>query len=129
MSGRTDTAKLIEQYDALVERAKEIVKNSPKFVWIDNEAFCKLAVSEDEATLSWPESESGYYDSYTIENRSATFPAHLLTMPDEDFAAWTRLSKKRKEEANKAAIEEHHRQREAQERDVLAQLKAKYERS
>ena len=117
--------KLIEQYNALVARAIEAVADDE---YIVEEWACRVSVEGDRATLHYPELEAGYYDDYRTEHRKVSFPAHLLTMPAEEFAAWKRMSKKRKEEANQAAIEESRRQQERLERETLAALKAKYER-
>ena len=117
--------KLIEQYNALVSRAIEAVDDEN----IVEEWACRVSVEGDMATLHYPELEAGYYDDdYHTEHRKVSFPAHLLTMPAEEFAAWKRMSKKRKDEANQAAIEESRRQQERLERETLAALKAKYER-
>ena len=117
--------KLIEQYNALVSRAIEAVDDEN----IVEEWACRVSVEDDMATLHYPELEAGYYDDdYHTEQRKVSFPAHLLTMPAEEFAAWKRMSKKRKDEANQAAIEESRRQQERLERETLAALKAKYER-
>jgi hypothetical protein len=117
----------ISLYDRLLNKAISIVRNSPYYAYPTNNEFLKIRLEGDNIVLSWPEVQSGYYNSCDIREQKAAFPAKLLLMSDEELLEW------QTEEANKQKKKEQARQRnqkrlqKQRELAELKRLKAKYE--
>jgi len=79
--------RIIANYHALIDRAREITKTPPYNTYA-NDDFAVLEIKDDMAILSWPEIAGGYYNSYDLETQSTTFPAYLLTLTEEKFKLW-----------------------------------------
>jgi hypothetical protein len=130
---------IIEQYDALVERAIEILETPPFNTYVTESEHARLKFHEFNhggkieyrAWLFWPEVRSGYYDSCDIENRSKQVPMDVLLMEPEEFDAWETEQRRVAEEAASVA-EQSRREADAikqvaHERAVYAALKQKFE--
>ena len=124
--------KSVGDYHELVEKAKIITKGAP--FWMTAAAeFSELDVDLENksATLSWPETHSGYYDSCSIERQTCTFPLALLLASESDLTAW-KVEQKRIYDEKQAAYRKRHAENEAiarerNERLLYHKLKAKYE--
>lgn len=100
----------VTAYERFVARAKDAVSGAPYWKFIDNEEFARLGVEDDVATLTWLDISSGYYGSWETDSCSISFPASILALSDEDFAAWKaeedakyKREKMEREQAEKAA--------------------------
>jgi hypothetical protein len=116
----------VAEYDALIERACDIAASAPFCMYCDKDEFARLSFEGDVAKLSWPEAQSGYYNSCSIETQSVKFPTELLYLPPDKFAAWKNA--KAAQRAAKAAEDQRKMQalNEMRERAALADLKRKY---
>ncbi len=124
--------QLIAEYDALIERAKEIIRESYAgyYAHLQNEQCARLSVADDPEDdrifISWPEIDLSYGE-HSVECYMQDFPAHLLSMPADEFAQWKAAAiqkGKEDEEIRQAALLERDRLNEL---TTLAALKAKYE--
>jgi hypothetical protein len=119
------TKDLVATYDKLIARACDIASVGFR-MYCDHEEFARLSIEGDTATLMWPEAQSGYYNSCSIETQAAKFPAALLDLSADDYAVWQKSELTKR--AAKAA--EEVRQQDAlmvmREKAALAELKRKY---
>lgn len=121
-----DAKQVIADYDALIERAKEILEPYVGYyAHVREERCARLTIEGDEATLSWPDIEYAYGDS-SLEVESKSFPAHLLTMPPAEFAAWKEEQISKGKAAQLASDAARAEQRKRDELATLAALKQKY---
>lgn len=122
---------IIAGNDELIDRAKVILRAAPNFTSVPDEQYVRLSIEGDVATLTWPESHSGYYDSCSLEEQSQNFPAELLFMTLAESAVWSTEQRRIYDERQIAIRAEAGRlQVEKTRRDeirMLATLKAKYD--
>lgn len=119
----------VSEADHILERARLISEGAPYWMNSDDD-FSKLSIEGEEAVLYWPEAESGYYNSCSIERQSVRFPAALLLMTVEEIGVW-KVEQRRLYDANQKAKAERDakaraEQQTAMELQTLAALKAKY---
>lgn len=118
----------IEAYDALLERALSIIDKAPYWTYVHEPFWARLDIEGDEATLSLPRAGGGGYDDpCTIEREDVTFLTALLFLSEEELAAWKAEQMSLYEEAEQQRKANNRAAAEADERRVLATLKAKYE--
>jgi hypothetical protein len=119
----------LSEYSQILDRACQITMGPPFWMRAEEE-YARLVITGDVATLFWPEVESGYYNSCSIERQSAKFPAELLLMSQDELSAWKaeqkRLYEEKESAERKAKAEIQAKFNEANERRTLAALKAKY---
>lgn len=117
----------IEGYEALVKRAMSICDGVPYWQSIDdNGTFAKLEIKGQSAFLMWPSAESDY-DSLYLEHHSVEFPAKLLFVSETDLKEWKKLETRiYNEEIFQKNLREKQKHEE-KEREMLAELKQKYE--
>jgi hypothetical protein len=119
--------EMIDLYDRLLNKAKSIVQNPPYSIYPQEIEFLKIRLEGDNIVLSWPEAQSGYYNSCDIREQKAMFPFKLLLMSDEELSEWQTEEtdkQKKKEQARQRNQKKLQKQRELAE---LRRLKAKYE--
>lgn len=115
----------------ILERAISIVADAPFFTYVCEKDHASIVIDGETAILFWPEANSGYYNSCSIEAQSRSFPAVLLLMNAEQIAAW-KIEERAKYDAEQKAKKERQAaadaiRREQNEREVYAALKAKFE--
>jgi|SRR6185503_2763731 len=122
---------ILYEADQILERAMLITGDAPFFMYVGEREYAKLIIDGETATLFWPESESGYYNSCSIECQSVNFPSELLLMSVEEIATWKVKQREQYDAKEKAKAEAAARTREIQKKalelQTLAALKAKYE--
>ena len=66
----------IALHDALVERFIKVLDGAPFWkgsnIW--NPEYARVSIEGDEATITWPEAESGYEGSCSIERNDYSVP-------------------------------------------------------
>ena len=115
----------IKFYRKLIGRALDVVADAPYWSYVGEPGFAHLTIEDDEAVLTWPESES-YYDSTSTRTESRRFPVKLLFLSSHDFAAWKLREDEAYRECEKERVAAVAANRGAEERRLLAALKAKY---
>lgn len=116
--------------DQILQRACLLTEGAPFWMLCYDKTFAKVLVDGETATLSWPEVQSGYYDSCSIEEQSASFPSELLLMSIDEINAW-KIEQRKKYDADQKAKDEREAKDRAErqtalELQTLAALKAKY---
>lgn len=122
--------RTLEEADHILQCARLITEGAPFWMRADD-TFASITIQGDVAELSWPEAESGYYNSCSIESQRVTFPAELLLMTVDQIGTWkieqrAKYDAEQKEQKERNAREAAERQT-ALEIRTLAALKAKYE--
>lgn len=131
MSRDTEHLKYaMEEYHRLLRLAREIVSDAP-FHTTTEEHFTVLGFKDEEmATLTWPEMEGGYYDSYSMEKQTIDFPMELLLMSPDELKVWKVVEKEKYDVAEKIRMERESLVREKAKRlqdlTMLADLLRKY---
>lgn len=122
--------EVLAEMDRLLDRALIIADGLPYHKSTDNTEWATLAITDDKAILSWPETE---WDSSSISANTLEFPARLLGLDAGEFAAWQAEQKAiHKRECEKARQQELKRQaeiaadKERQERYLYEELRQKY---
>lgn len=125
----SDTAKIIEQYNALIQRAHDVVDKEPFWTYVSEPGLSRLTIEDDTATLTIAELERGSYDEGdSLSHKDISFPAEMLTWPQDRFAEWEK-EMARQYKNKRAAIERADKaQREAEERAAYEALKRKFEK-
>jgi hypothetical protein len=100
-------AKIIEAYDALVDRALDVTGITGYYASVDSDDRPRLRIDGETATLTWRAHESDYYGGGYTTDESTQFPAALLFLSDAEFEAF-------KKRAEKEAHERYAKVREAQ---------------
>lgn len=114
-----NTRAIVDQYDALIDRAKKVVSGAPFWEGC-HEELARISINKNTATLHW--SEDG--DAMRIE-----FPLELLLMPEAEFRSW-KEEKMNEHEAKQKELQQANEQRRTKsELAMLAILKRKYERN
>ncbi len=117
----------IEMIDALTERFINVIDGAPYWNGVySGEKFSRLSFDGDEATLIWPEAESGYEGSCSLDTNKVTIPLDLLFLSDDDLAKWKteqRVLYDQKQAERKTA---EARAKEQQERAIYESLKSKF---
>ena len=130
---KDEAIKIVDDYNRLLGRALEITDNTPFYSSVDGDDNASLSFDGDDVVLSWKEYQSDYYGGGYLDDETFKFPIDILLMDDKDFTALCKKVVAEEEERNarlraaQAAVERD--RREAHERAVYAQLKAKFERS
>lgn len=123
-------AKIVADYDALVERAIEITNDIPFYASVDYNDRPRLSFDGDDAVLNWREYESDYYGGGSTIDESTRFPAYILFMSDDELSKLRAKTKKdvaEQERRVKAAQEAVARDRaELNDRADFARLQKKY---
>ena len=110
-------------------RALAVVNGQPYDEGIDGvEAeFMKVRIEGDEAVVTWPTVDGDYYDGPGyLKSDEVRFPAHLLTMSDDEFAAYQADAQHEYDKRILQQMEASMRDRENQERVMFEQLMRKY---
>lgn len=126
-----DLQATLYEADQILKRAKRITESAPFWMSAADSEFAQVAIDGETAVLSWPEAQSGYYDSCSVEAQSVKFPTKLLLMSMDEIGVWQIEERKKydAEQAEKKArlLVERAREQTALELSTLAKLKAKYE--
>ena len=120
------TESIVEAYDALIDRAIQIANGAPYNMFCSEEDYARLQFEGVNAVLTWPEAQSGYYNSVSIEKQRVKFPAALLALSPEDFAKWKAAEQAKAQASAMERRAAEHRLNEMRERAALVKLKAKY---
>lgn len=130
MSKTDKLQTILYEADQILGRAKLITGNAPFFMYVGEPEYAKLVIDGETAELFWPESESGYYNSCSIERQRVQFPSELLLMSVEEIATWKADQRRIYDAEQKAKNVRETKQRAehqtAMELQTLAALKAKY---
>lgn len=129
-----EAKKIIEAYDALVDRAIATtgIPGTDFHAYIDTDSadHARLSIEDDKAVLTWNTYESDYYGGGHLSNESAKFDAAFLFLSEKEFKAGiTKIKKEiaeRDAKVRKAQEKIWRERQEANERAMLAQLRAKY---
>lgn len=125
-----DAIKIIDAYDALVERAVQVVSDRPFLAAIDEEHGVTIEIEGDEVVLRWCEYEFDYYGGGHVENNATRFPSFALFMTDDELAAYRKKVNAEDDERNakvqQAQFAVQKERQEAHEQAVLAQLINRY---
>lgn len=125
-----DAVRIVEAYEALVDRAVEIAK-APPFnagidMWHDNaSSYARLVFQDGRAILQWP-CATTYGDDADLRDRDTSFPIGLLFLPDDKLAECMARAREEQEARERAESERYRQENEARERSALAALMAKY---
>lgn len=119
--------KVIEEYDALIERAHAIVAKEPFWKYIEKPELSRLRIDGENAILVLAELERGYYDEGdSLTTDSITFPSEMLTWPEARLKEWKAEMAKQHKAKDVQRQRELVKQREAQERAAYEALKKKF---
>ena len=113
----------------MITRALAVVNGRPYNECLEGvEAeFMKVRIEGDEAVVTWPTVDGDYYDGPGyLKSDEVRFPAHLLTMSDDEFAAYQADAQREYDERIRRQMEASQRHRENQERVMFEQLMRKY---
>ena len=89
--------------------------------------FAKVHIEGDEAVVRWPTVDGGYDDGPGyLRSDEVRFPAHLLAMSDDEFAAHQAEAQREYDERIRRQMEASQRERENRERVMFEQLMRKY---
>lgn len=116
-----NASELVEAYDKLIARASNVAG-----CYVCEAHMARISFEGETAIISWPEAESGYYNSCSIETQTAKFPAYLLDASESEVEYYKGEQKRLAEEANRRWYAERARQQEENERRVLSELQRKY---
>jgi len=130
MASKATIAQILYEANQILDRAKIITVDAPFWMGAEREEFAKIVIDGDKATLSWPEVESGYYNSCSIEIQSVTFPSELLLMSIDEIKVWKKDQRAKYDAEQKAQQDRDMRERAerqtALELQTLAVLQKKY---
>lgn len=125
-----EAAKIIEEYNRLVECALKVVSDVPFYAGTDNERYATIAINGEEVVLAWVEYDSDYYGGGSMRECDTRFPSQVLFMTDEELKALRKKVKaeeaerQRKVRAAEQAVERD--RAEARDRAEYARLSAKF---
>lgn len=126
-----DTKEILAAHKALIDRALKLTGMNEYHKYVERPEFAVLEIRGDDAILSWPEYESGYYDEGgSISTETFVFHVDFLALSEEDFEKWRADEeadyKKRKRAAEVEEAKQTQRLNEEKERALLAKLTKKY---
>jgi len=122
---------VIEEYDALVKRALEIIRYEPYRAYVENDESAHLNLDGDQAILSWWFNESDYYGGYSLGHETHAFPAKLLFEPHcsefkDEMLKVAIVEKEKSDRLRKAQAAVERQRKEEADRAEYIRLSAKY---
>jgi hypothetical protein len=124
----TEAQSVIERYEWLLERAIKVVDGAPYWGYHYDVGPIESHIQiEGNTVILSAVSAQMDYDYCTLDRSSMEFPVGLLFLDDEELAAWKKEERRKYDEEAERSRRNKIAQKEAEERFLLAQLKAKYQ--